>query len=96
MKGYWIAKANIKDRDTFKRYSELAGPAITKHGGKFLARGGKSETLEGNDFERIVIIEFKDYDSAKKCFNSPEYQKALTFSKKSSIRDLCLVEGQAD
>ena len=47
MKGYWIARVNIKNKDAYKSYAQLAKPAIEKYGGKYLARGGKQQILEG-------------------------------------------------
>ena len=46
-KGYWIACVNVKKQDEFKKYVDLAGPAINSHGGKFLVRGGKVSNIEG-------------------------------------------------
>ena len=43
MKGYWIARVNIKNQYAYKSYAQLAKPAIEKHSGKYLARGGKQK-----------------------------------------------------
>ena len=47
MTAYWIGLVNVTKPEQYAEYGKLAGPAIQKHGGKFLARGGKSTTLEG-------------------------------------------------
>ena len=39
-KGYWITLCHITDQENYGEYIKLAGPAIERHGGKFLARGG--------------------------------------------------------
>ena len=49
---------------------------FSKYGAKFLARGGASEVLEGQEFERHVVIEFPDMETARECYFSPEYQLA--------------------
>ena len=46
-KGYWVACVNVKNQDQFKKYVELAGPAIKLHGGKFLVRGNNVDNIEG-------------------------------------------------
>ena len=69
-KAYWVAFVNVKNKEEYSRYAELAGPAISLYGGKFLARGGRHESIEGTSYERIVIIVFKSLDIAKKCYNS--------------------------
>ena len=76
-KGYWIARVNIEDVDAFKKYASKAKIAIEKHGGKYVARGGKFSVLEGeHDFERNVVVEFDSVEKAQECYNSKEYQKA--------------------
>ena len=40
-KGYWIACVNVKKQDEFKKYVDLAGPAVNLHGGKFLFTSSK-------------------------------------------------------
>lgn len=93
MTAYWMARVNVTNADEYGEYAKLAGPAIEKHGGTFLARGGNSVTLEGEDFGRNVVIRFDSVDQAVACYNSPDYAEALKFSKNSSIRNVCIVEG---
>ena len=45
MVAYWIGRVRVTDPEGYGKYAELAGPAIEKHGGKFLARGGRLVTL---------------------------------------------------
>jgi len=93
-KGYWVTLCHVTDSLGYGEYIKLAGPAIEKFGGKFLARGGRHESIEGTSYERIVIIVFKSLDIAKKCYNSEEYKKALSFlNNKNSERLIHFVEG---
>ena len=80
-KGYWIACVNVKNKDEFKKYVNLAGPAINFHGGKFLVRGGRVLNIEGKNYDRIVVSVFDSSEKAKECYESNEYQKALSFLK---------------
>ena len=93
MTAYWMARVNVTDTDLYGEYAKLAGPAIEKYGGKFLARGGESVTLEGEEFSRNVVIHFDSLEQAVAAYNSPDYQEALEFSSKSSIRNVCIVGG---
>ncbi|MFO0996932.1 MAG: DUF1330 domain-containing protein [Alphaproteobacteria bacterium] len=95
MKAYWIGRVNVTNPDSYKKYAELAGPAITKHGGKFLVRGGRYETLEGTAYARNVVVEFASVEQAVTCYKSPEYQEALKHAKGAAIRDIVVVEGAA-
>ena len=46
-KGYWVAFVNVKNKEEYQKYVDLAGPAINLHGGRFLIRGGNVENFEG-------------------------------------------------
>jgi uncharacterized protein (DUF1330 family) len=94
MKGYWIAKyKKAEDAKKLGNYAEKALKAITDFGGRPLVRGGKYITLEGAEFIRTVIWEFKDYDTALNCYKSKNYQEAWSIAKNTVVRDLMIVEG---
>ena len=93
MKAYWIGRVKVTNPEQYGKYAQLAGPAIQKHGGRFLVRGGKCEGLEGQHYDRNVVIEFDSIDAAKRCYTSPEYQEAVKFTKGASVRDIVIVEG---
>jgi uncharacterized protein (DUF1330 family) len=40
-----------------------------------------------------VVIEFKDYATAKACYDSAEYREAMKFREGASVGDLVIVEG---
>jgi uncharacterized protein (DUF1330 family) len=92
-KAYWIARVDVHDPETYKSYVETAKPAFERFGAKFLARGGKTELLEGPGRGRNVIIEFASMEDAQACYNSPEYTAARAFRQKASIGEIILVEG---
>ncbi len=93
MPAYWIAHVTVTDQEKYGEYAKRAGPAIAKHGGRFLARGGRYQQLEGRERARNVVAEFATFEDAVNCYNSPEYQEAVQFAKEASERDLCVVEG---
>jgi uncharacterized protein (DUF1330 family) len=39
-KTYWIARVDVSDPETYKKYVETGKPAFERHNAKFLARGG--------------------------------------------------------
>jgi len=93
-KGIWIAVyEKIENVETLKKYAVKATEAIGKYSGKFLVRGGKNITLEGNQSPRTVIVEFPTFSDAKKCYNSDEYQEAHNILKGSVKRNLQIIEG---
>jgi len=94
VKGYWVAFVNVINHEEFKKYVNLAGPAIKLHGGTFLARGNNVHNIEGKKFERIVVSMFESVDKANECYNSQEYQKALKYLNDNvAERIIHIVEG---
>tara|TARA_Y100000590_G_scaffold177308_1_gene202494 strand:- start:729 stop:1019 length:291 start_codon:yes stop_codon:yes gene_type:complete len=93
-KGIWIAVyEKIENVETLKKYAGKATTAISKYSGKFIVRGGKNITLEGNQSPRTVIVEFPNFEDAEKCYNSDEYQEAYNILKGSVKRNLQIIEG---
>jgi uncharacterized protein (DUF1330 family) len=93
MKGYWIARVNIKNQNAYKSYAQLAKPAIEKHNGRYLARGGKQKILEGLELERAVIVEFPSMAKALECYNSKEYAEAKSHREGAAEFHGVIVEG---
>src|SRR3982750_640247 len=94
MPAYIIAMVNITNPEKYQEYAKRAGPANAKHGSRFLVRGGKKHTLEGDiPFERIVVSEFPDVDAAKKFYHSPEYQEARKHRQGACDSQRTIVEG---
>lgn len=92
MPALWIAHVTVTDADAYGKYAELAGPAIAKHGGTFIARGARFVQLEGKERPRNVVAKFPTVEAAVDCYHSPEYQAALDFARGASERELMVVE----
>ena len=92
MPALWIANINVTDPENYGKYAKLAGPAIEKHGGEFLARGGRYVQLEGNERTRNVVTRFESIEPAEACYKSPEYQEALSYADGASERDIVVIE----
>lgn len=92
MPALWIAHVTVTDDTAYGKYAELAGPAIAKHGGQFIARGGRFVQLEGRERPRNVVAKFPSVEAAEACYHSPEYQEALNHARGASERELLIVE----
>ncbi|MCO4824829.1 MAG: DUF1330 domain-containing protein [Amylibacter sp.] len=90
---YTMAHIDVQNDEEYAKYAVLAGPAVEKFGGKFLARGGETVVMEGQGRARNVIIEWPDMDTAKAFYNSLDYQKALGHGIPAADRDYLFVEG---
>ncbi|MBS7439974.1 DUF1330 domain-containing protein [Pseudomonas syringae] len=95
MKAYWIAHVDVTDPQQYSEYTQRPPAAFELFGGRFLARGGRSEALEGRDTpQRTVIIEFESYEKAVACYRSPAYQHAMSHRQGASKAEIVIVEGQ--
>ena len=93
-KGYWLARLDITDRETFAEYRKRNAAPIAKFGGRFIVKGGKAETRLGAAAAENVVIEFDSYAQAVGCFESADYQDAAEYLKRSSnIIEFVIVEG---
>ena len=92
MPALWIAHVTVTDEEAYGRYAKLAGPAIAKHGGQFIARAGRYVQLEGKERPRNVVARFPSVEAAETCYHSPEYQQALEHARGASERELLIVE----
>jgi len=94
MSAFIVATVSINDPETYKKYTAKTPALIAKHGGKFIARGGDVETLEGEVFnDRMVIIEFPSKQALQDWYNDPEYQEALLIRQSASHGRVLAVEG---
>lgn len=92
-KGYWVAMVNITDPDRYTEYTKNTPPALQKYNANALVRGGQSVAVEGESFERVVVLEFPSYQDALDCYNSPEYQSARVIQEGAAVRNITVVEG---
>ncbi len=93
-KAYVIVQVDVTNPQQYAEYMKLSPALIEKHGGRFVARGGRSETLEGTPAKgRIVIVEFPNYERAKQFYDSAEYQAARKVRAGAATAQFVLVEG---
>ena len=94
MKGYVVCVyKSISSEEKLKEYAVKARTAVKKYKGKFLIRGSKSTTNEGDRSPRTVVIEFPSYDKANSFYNSKEYQEAHGVLKGHALRHHQTIEG---
>lgn len=95
MPAYMIGRVDVTDLDKWKEYAAAAGPATEKFGGKYIARGGALEGLENHEDEgkRVVIVEFKDMETAQAWYQSPEYQAAKALREGAGFARFMIVDG---
>jgi uncharacterized protein (DUF1330 family) len=94
MSVYLISDVTVRNAQAFQVYRTRAAAAIKQYGGRYLARGGAIEPLEGSwRPETIILVEFPSIEQARAWYRSPEYALALTVRDKALSRNLILVDG---
>ena len=93
-KAYLLIQVDITNPQQYGEYAKLTPGLIDKFGGRFVARGGRSATLEGPSARsRVVVIEFPSFERAQQFYNSPEYQAAKKVREGAAHAQIVLVEG---
>jgi uncharacterized protein (DUF1330 family) len=94
MSAYVIADVKVLDPEKYKEYVKQSPISIAAHGGRFLARAGKAEALEGNVApNRVVILEFPSYERASEWWNSEMYRLPKALRQSASEASFVLVDG---
>ena len=95
MAAYVIVDISIHDPQEYEEYKKLTPATLTRYEGKFIARGGKSITLEGGwDPERIVILEFPSIEKAREWYDSEMYARAKVIRQRASTARMIIIEGR--
>jgi uncharacterized protein (DUF1330 family) len=94
MAAYFIIDVTVEDPDTYAEYRQLVQPTLDLYGGKFLARGGVTESIEGDWHpQRLVVLEFADPAQFHRWYDSPEYTAARKIRFRASHARAILVQG---
>jgi uncharacterized protein (DUF1330 family) len=94
MSAYVIVEVSIHDHTDYEEYKKLTPAAIAAYDGKFVVRGGKTTTLEGDwKPERIVVLEFPSAARANEWWHSDIYTKAKIIRQRAAKTKMIIVEG---
>jgi uncharacterized protein (DUF1330 family) len=94
MAAYVIGEIEVTDPKAYEEYRRQVDAVNAKYGGRFLARGGKVEILEGGGSpKRMVVLEFPSMEQLLKWYRSPEYAPLSRLRQKASKGRLVALEG---
>ena len=94
MTAYVIVDIDVHDLVGYNEYKKLAPAIVESFGGKYLARGGRTEILEGDwSPSRLVILQFESVEQAKKWVDSPEYSEARKMRLSTTNSKMVVIEG---
>ncbi|HSJ07584.1 MAG TPA: DUF1330 domain-containing protein [Longimicrobiales bacterium] len=96
MPAYIIVQVDVRDPVAYERYKALAESSVSAHGGKYIVRGGATETLEGSwKPPRLVVLEFPSAVAARAWWASPEYAEGKALRQAVAGSQMLLAEGVA-
>ena len=94
MPAYVIATVDVRDAAGYEEYRRQVPETIARYGGRYLARGGRTECLEGDTTGgRVVVLEFASFEQAKRWYDSQEYQAIAPIRHANADATIVIVEG---
>jgi uncharacterized protein (DUF1330 family) len=92
---YIVAEIDLNNPDGYaSEFASQAQKLLTDGGGKYLARGGKTMTFDGDPPKpRVSIIAFENMDKAQAVYNSPAYRDLRKIGEKYAKFRVFAVEG---
>ncbi|MBN3035692.1 MAG: DUF1330 domain-containing protein [Bacteroidales bacterium] len=91
---YVVVDIEVLDPLRYEDYKKMAPPSLAIYGGRYIARGGTTETLEGDwSPTRLVILQFPTAERARAWLNSEEYRQARTLRHATARTRMVLTEG---
>ena len=94
MPAFVIVEIEVRDPEAYETYRSLVPASLDAYGGKFIARGGATENLEGDwTPERIVVLEFPSLERARQWWDSPEYRDAKAIRMRAARTRMIATDG---
>jgi uncharacterized protein (DUF1330 family) len=94
MAAYIVVQVDVNDPVRYEDYKKMVPASLAAYGGRFIVRGGKTETLEGTWAPgRFVMLEFPDSERARAWWASAGYAEAKALRQATSTTQMILVEG---
>lgn len=91
---YAVINIRITDSERYAEYRNKVSAIIARYGGKYLARGGTVEVLEGDwDPQRLVILQFESLERFHEWYNSSEYAPLKQLRLEAAVTELVVVDG---
>jgi uncharacterized protein (DUF1330 family) len=93
---YIISRVRIRDPEAMARYVTEAPATVVAFGGRYLVRGSEVQAVEGTwDHDRMVVVEFRDKQSALAWYHSEQYAPLRELRHCSADTIILLAEGLA-
>jgi uncharacterized protein (DUF1330 family) len=94
MPAYVVVNIDVRDPERYAEYVERAPESVARFGGRYIARAGRTDVLEGDWIpKRFVILEFPTYEDAKDWWASEEYADAKALRHATATTQMVVTDG---
>ena len=93
MPAYVITEIDVTNAEAFKEYAPQVQPSFAPFGGRYLARGGTTQSLVGEPPKRVVVLEFENMERAQAWYASPGYDRLKALRDRAGKARIFIVEG---
>ena len=91
---YVVVNVRVTDPARYEEYRGKVPATIARYGGRYLARGGAVEALEGDwQPERLVVLEFESMERFREWYDSPDYAPLKQLRQEVAATQFVVVEG---
>ena len=94
---YLLIEIEVTDPERYSEYVASVFEVVSKHGGRYLVRGGQVTPVAGGwNPERVIVIEFESIERLRGCFSSPEYLDLSPLRDQSTESRAIILDGTVD
>jgi len=83
----------VTDAAAFAEYAPKVQPSFAPFGGRYVVRGGKTQSLTGDAPKRVVVLAFDSIDQVRAWYDSPQYEALKALCDKAGKARIFAVEG---
>jgi uncharacterized protein (DUF1330 family) len=92
---YVITEIDVTDAEAFKEYAPKVQPSFAPFGGRYVVRGGQTQSFSGDAPKRVVVLAFDNIDQVRAWYDSPQYEALKAVRDKAGKVRIFAVEGVA-
>jgi uncharacterized protein (DUF1330 family) len=93
--GYVIAEVEVNDPATMQKYGEKVPETLAAFNHHYVVRSSKTQSLEGEPPNGVVVIAFDSVEKAREWYDSPAYAAIRQIRQRAAKSRIFIVEGLA-
>src|SRR5579871_4760599 len=87
----------VRDENAYAGYRARVDATVTEAGGRYLARGGEIDVLEGQWHpKRVVVVKFDSVRAARDWWKGERYRELRAMRQQATRTNMILIQGVPD